>query len=223
MSSQKLNGKRGRGEGFTLIELLVVIAIIAILAAILFPVFARARENARRASCMSNMKQIGLGVMQYTQDYDEKYPPVGGTGAGCGSYYPATSLSWEQAVLPYTKSAQIFQCPSDTKAASTDPDNPKTSYGFNSFMNGAALASVINPAQVLTWYEDDSPGPHWARVSCQNFTYHFDDPLIGFKRHMDGMNINYADGHVKWQKLTRTGGEYTQHGTTFLIGLDPVP
>src|SRR5687767_6194063 len=63
-----------RKSGFTLIELLVVIAIIAILAAILFPVFARARENARRASCQSNLKQVGLGFVQYTQDYDERYP-----------------------------------------------------------------------------------------------------------------------------------------------------
>lgn len=68
------NSSKSTGKGFTLIELLVVIAIIAILAAILFPVFARARENARRSSCMSNMKQIGLGLMQYTQDYDEKLP-----------------------------------------------------------------------------------------------------------------------------------------------------
>src|SRR4028118_675254 len=66
--------RRAAHRGFTLIELLVVIAIIAILAAILFPVFSRARENARRASCMSNLKQIGLGVMQYVQDYDERYP-----------------------------------------------------------------------------------------------------------------------------------------------------
>jgi len=223
MSTQNVKGSRERGKGFTLIELLVVIAIIAILAAILFPVFARARENARRASCQSNMKQIGLGSMMYVQDYDEMYPQVGGTGAGCGSYYPITSLSWEQAITPYTKSTQIFQCPSDTKADSTDPTNPKTSYGFNYYTGGAALASLKNPSQILMWYEDDSPGPHWARVSCQNFTFHFNDPLIGFTRHMDGMNINYADGHVKWQKLTRDGDNYTQHGTTFLIDLDPVP
>ena len=90
--------KSNRKTGFTLIELLVVIAIIAILAAILFPVFARARENARRSSCMSNMKQIGLGVMQYLQDYDERYMPE--------------HDEWVDAVQPYIKSTQIFRCPS---------------------------------------------------------------------------------------------------------------
>ena len=86
-------------SAFTLIELLVVIAIIAILAAILFPVFARARENARRSSCQSNLKQIGLGVLQYTQDYDEFYPmfiQYGGTNA--------TQQGWAQVIQPYIKS-----------------------------------------------------------------------------------------------------------------------
>ena len=92
-------------KAFTLIELLVVIAIIAILAAILFPVFARARENARRSSCQSNLKQIGLGFVQYSQDYDEKFPsgPRGVLGQG-----------WGGTLDPYLKSAQIFKCPSDT-------------------------------------------------------------------------------------------------------------
>src|SRR6188472_4028670 len=89
-------------SGFTLIELLVVIAIIAILASILFPVFARARENARRSSCQSNLKQIGLGIMQYTQDYDEKYPEFNPSGLG-----------WAAATQPYLKSTQILQCPSE--------------------------------------------------------------------------------------------------------------
>jgi len=126
-----------KDKGFTLIELLVVIAIIAILAAILFPVFARARENARRTACLSNMKQIGLGIMQYTQDYDEHYPRAwGGIGtdgrtgnpddietdtskpggvfkinaaaSGVADHY----RTWMDYIYPYVKSTQLFQCPS---------------------------------------------------------------------------------------------------------------
>lgn len=103
----KTESKR-RGKGFTLIELLVVIAIIAILAAILFPVFARARENARRASCQSNQKQIGLAFLQYTQDYDERYPgDLMWTPTGAGS------RGWMSIIQPYLKSEQIMRCPSD--------------------------------------------------------------------------------------------------------------
>jgi prepilin-type N-terminal cleavage/methylation domain-containing protein/prepilin-type processing-associated H-X9-DG protein len=94
-------------RGFTLIELLVVIAIIAILAAILFPVFARARENARRASCQSNLKQIGLGIHQYVQDYDDRMPLAG---------YPlstwTSTTTWHSFIYPYVKSMQVFKCPS---------------------------------------------------------------------------------------------------------------
>jgi prepilin-type N-terminal cleavage/methylation domain-containing protein/prepilin-type processing-associated H-X9-DG protein len=94
-----------RHNAFTLIELLVVIAIIAILAAILFPVFARARENARKASCMSNLKQIGLAVTMYVQDYDETYP--------IANMYPAPqpATDWYNVLDPYAKSKQVFICP----------------------------------------------------------------------------------------------------------------
>src|SRR6187551_558294 len=105
-------GRRRTGRrGFTLIELLVVIAIIAILAAILFPVFARARENARRSSCQSNLKQIALGIKQYIQDYDEMMP----------RYYYATTPNtyWNNAIDPYVKSTQIFDCPSAPRVAAT--------------------------------------------------------------------------------------------------------
>lgn len=130
-------------QGFTLIELLVVIAIISILAAILFPVFARARENARRASCMSNLKQIGLGMMMYTQDYDETYPldGVGKTQADSampGAHFEVTHsgstalcsdsdghcVSWMDLIYPYVKSTQLFVCPSVRE--STYP-----SYGYS--------------------------------------------------------------------------------------------
>src|SRR4028119_1569135 len=111
------NTKHQRVRAFTLIELLVVIAIIAILAAILFPVFARARENARRASCQSNMKQIGLGFMQYSQDYDEKMP----MGRSYGSY----NSNWAFLLGPYTVKfggvtgtnkgkESLYLCPSDS-------------------------------------------------------------------------------------------------------------
>jgi len=145
-------------SGFTLIELLVVIAIIAILASILFPVFARARENARRTSCLSNMKQIGLGLMQYTQDYDERYPPnwqcPDNTWAGCTAN-AATAIdtdpskpsgrftvnanhgdgsgharTWMDSIFPYVKSTQIFVCPSHTLAAS------RPSYGYSTAIGG---------------------------------------------------------------------------------------
>src|SRR5437763_14058162 len=96
-------GSSRRSQGFTLIELLVVIAIIAILAAILFPVFGRARENARRSSCQSNLKQLGLGFLQYIQDNDELYPKSTGD-AGQG---------WGGRIFPYVKNTQVFKCPSD--------------------------------------------------------------------------------------------------------------
>lgn len=104
-------------SAFTLIELLVVIAIIAILAAILFPVFGRARENARRSSCQSNLKQIGLGILQYTQDYDEimvrQWNGQNGTAYPNGANF---NTRWMDSVQPYIKSEQIFVCPSNTTA-----------------------------------------------------------------------------------------------------------
>ncbi|RYF44766.1 MAG: DUF1559 domain-containing protein, partial [Cytophagaceae bacterium] len=102
-------------KAFTLIELLVVIAIIAILAAILFPVFGRARENARRSSCQSNMKQLGLGVLQYVQDYDERYPAL--TRRYGVNYFNGGSVNWtywQFQVQPYIKSGQLFSCPSNS-------------------------------------------------------------------------------------------------------------
>jgi len=111
-------------KGFTLIELLVVIAIIAILAAILFPVFGRARENARRASCISNLHQIGLGFMQYTQDYDERLP-YGKINDTEGNAIEGTQ--WNTSIQPYLKSTQVLRCPSDAV-------DRTTSYAENGFL-----------------------------------------------------------------------------------------
>ena len=129
-------------KAFTLIELLVVIAIIAILAAILFPVFARARENARRASCLSNMKQIGLGVMQYTQDYDELFPNRTRIYATTPS---TTYINWAENIQPYVKSYQLFKCPSisSTDSMNDSPnDRMPASYACNSTEVGGQMMGM---------------------------------------------------------------------------------
>ena len=131
----KISQAVSKRKGFTLIELLVVIAIIAILAAILFPVFARARENARRASCQSNLKQIGLGILQYTQDYDEKLPYHGLFTTWNGTLAngtPSTSGLWPDMIFPYVRSVQLFNCPSEsTIPAYTGAYTGALHYGWN--------------------------------------------------------------------------------------------
>ncbi|MDR3708964.1 MAG: DUF1559 domain-containing protein [Capsulimonadaceae bacterium] len=126
-------------KGFTLIELLVVIAIIAILAAILFPVFAQAREKARASACLSNLKQLGLGYTQYEQDYDENVP-CGLVSNGYGS------RGWAGQIYPYVKSKAVFICPSDTTQAITN--NPDVvSYAVNTNLVGYA-GSPVQPIPV---------------------------------------------------------------------------
>jgi prepilin-type N-terminal cleavage/methylation domain-containing protein/prepilin-type processing-associated H-X9-DG protein len=136
-------------RGFTLIELLVVIAIIAILAAILFPVFQKVRENARRTSCASNMKQLGLAIIQYTQDTDEKYPICNGTPAIPPS---PQGNNWAQAIFPYVKATGVFQCPDSTDAAA---------------FNGGIPNNTANPEQstnIMTPY-NDNPGAQAIPIS----------------------------------------------------------
>ena len=206
--------------GFTLIELLVVIAIIAILASILFPVFARARENARRTSCSSNLKQIGLGILQYVQDYNELYPrrTIGPGG-------DANSATWANIVQPYLKSTQIFQCPSDSSRDIPDywmGALPATqqfhiSYLYNTDIARSSDASIQAPSGTvsvvdggtapttsnnpLDWLSQPKPKSFLIRPFVGDDTTDTEGKAEDFAapsaRHLETTNVLYADGHVK--------------------------
>ena len=217
---------RRAAPGFTLIELLVVIAIIAILAAILFPVFAKAREKARQASCSSNMKQIGLGFIQYVQDNDETWPysNIGGTcGAG----------GWAGRIYPYVKSTQIYKCPDDSKTG-TYPVSYSANRNFSD-VNGSGVPTTVAklsaPASTVNLFESTgvvtdmtnlaengsdaawgigdtggtcgSGGPKQDTGPLGNPAYATttsEDSAFPTGRHTDGSEYLLCDGHVKYLK-----------------------
>ena len=203
-----------RIRGFTLVELLVVIAIIALLAAILFPVFARARENARRASCQNNLKQIMLGVAQYVQDYDERLPM---------QYMESGVVAegWQAVTFPYIKSGQLYQCPSVSKTpyanATTHPTlgirYNQIGYGWNAFGVTASPAGFFGLGNyIMAGATTGEPPVHITKVSEPSRTIAVGDINIGYvwnhyyirrdsemsRAHFDGANYAFVDGHVKW-------------------------
>lgn len=214
-----------RAVGFTLIELLVVIAIIAILAAILFPVFAKAREKARQTACASNLKQIMLGVAQYSQDYDEVL---------VGVQY--VDQAWGDVIQPYLKSRDLLNCPSSNYRMGVNttvtpnrfwrrndsgvPSNTWYSYGINGWGDSTAptttgpaglpLAAINRPSDVIMVTEGDGATPY--NINAGAFTSGNVQGQIAWNRHSDGLNFAYVDGHVKWSKFdatVRDGGQTT--------------
>jgi len=211
---------RGRvvARAFTLIELLVVIAIIAILAAILFPVFAQARAKARQTACLSNCRQIGLAFMQYASDYDECLPLSTDT---------SRDLSWTNTMQPYIKNRQIYRCPDDLSTNWVTPLSGATvtrlsSYFLNDWLAGtlkyANLASINSPASVIYVSEGalNKTGDHfhtflWAADpektggpgAGQFDSVANETTELALRQHNGGLNNVYSDGHAKWSKWTQ--------------------
>ncbi len=213
-----MNHKTGY-RGFTLIELLVVIAIIAILAAILFPVFARAREKARQASCISNLKQIALGFTMYAQDYDETFPSYYADASWSHFYYWDVTEDGSGNVIgaglldPYMKNGQITACPS-AQGLYPQTTPQYSGYGYNTSWLGpnlawdgrspATLAAVAYPSQTVlacdsAYWATTAPIGLWLNNllrSPLDASYGWVGPNVHF-RHNGVADVAYVDGHVK--------------------------
>jgi prepilin-type N-terminal cleavage/methylation domain-containing protein/prepilin-type processing-associated H-X9-DG protein len=207
-------------NAFTLIELLVVIAIIAILAAILFPVFAQAREKARSATCLSNFKQLGTGVMMYVQDWDDTYPNNRLFTFPGGSEGNKLLVSWKTATHPYVKNIDVYRCPSNRHNKEPDETKGDDAFGLPVFpisyaYNGSALwsaavtktviplASVPEPARYLMLIESNAA---YSDYGIWGFANAGENGTSFFVHKNKQMQALFFDGHAKTTRFSQTLG-----------------
>ncbi len=211
--------ERRRTGGFTLVELLVVIAVIALLAAILFPVFASAREKARQASCASNMKQMGLAVTMYLQDFDECIPLAATATA-------SSFLNWHHLVDPYVRNKQVWVCPSSSLPVQNIYGDLDCQYGFNTlYLNrgidlndvyslnnapGVSIAAVAEPTRTVMMADTRGIDGKLPDNHLSTYILPPSQPDADYwgrpdNRHMEGAELEFLDGHIKWY---RPGGYY---------------
>ncbi len=214
-------------RGFTLIELLVVIAIIAILAAILFPVFARARAKARQSSCLSNVKQIMTAFLMYAQDYDGRWlydtmiPGLAVPGAG-NSSDGSNVCWWRFPLYPYVKNWGVYVCPDGIRdaAAAAYPGNQfHFNYGYNTNLRNRLDSDIYRPADLIAFGD----ASHWHGSGCGGLSFAWAsvdkrpsgnpcnasqtvNQIDQCTRHNGGSNLGYADGHAKWNAATAIAG-----------------
>jgi prepilin-type N-terminal cleavage/methylation domain-containing protein/prepilin-type processing-associated H-X9-DG protein len=212
--------------GFTLIELLVVIAIIAILAAILFPVFAQAREKARQTSCLSNEKQIGLALLMYLQDYEEALPAPDWGAVPAGYTGPFTAFAWKSketkasgpnmpcwldVFQPYVKNLDVAHCPSDPSGTPKDATGAAyvgkpLSYALNTFFyntpEGKFFGTNYKGGAIYARMPNPASKIYVAEVQSDQGTELVNPSRpLGLKRHSLGGNYLYADGHAKYHRM----------------------
>jgi prepilin-type N-terminal cleavage/methylation domain-containing protein len=210
--------RQRRERGFTLIELLVVIAIIAILAAILFPVFAQARESARKTSCLNNMKQLGTATAMYTQDWDGWYPLA---------WFSNGENGFEVALYPYIKNKGIFECPSNKVTVSNWAGyvyGPiSRSYALNGDLTARTVAgrragvnetAVENPASIIYMTEIRDTRKPTSGPEHEIFTANKNDVCqrIPFNIHQGGSNYVFGDYHAKWYRVEQTWTNWRADG-----------
>ena len=190
-------------RAFTIWEALVVIAIVAIGVAILFPPGSRSRENARRSSCQSNLKQIAIGIKQYQGDFDDKFPPTR-NAAG----------AWGALIFPYVKADAIFHCPSDRSGGA-----PKTTdYFYNAHLAGVRAKNLNFAALTISMGDGMGDQTLDAHLMQLPNAWRTDENSPAW-RHLDGANYGFADGHVKWFKPVKvTLDKPSVNRPTFLLG-----